>query len=133
MATLFTRIIDGEIPGRFVWSDEICVAFLTIEPVQPGHLLVVPRTEVDQWIDLETQVASHCFEVAARLGRALRQEFAANRIGLMIQGYEIPHAHLHVWPSMSSADFDLGSGVSATDAELDEAAGRILARISDDG
>ena len=63
MPSLFTRIIDGEIPGRFVWKDDHCVAFLTIEPMRPGHTLVVPRKEVDHWIDLDAQLCAHIFEV----------------------------------------------------------------------
>ncbi|MFV0425704.1 MAG: HIT family protein [Beutenbergiaceae bacterium] len=122
MATLFTRIINGEIGGRFIWSDEVCVAFLTIEPVRPGHTLVVPRVEVDHWVDLEASTAAHCFDVAQVIGRAQRQAFNPQRIGLQIQGFEVPHAHLHVWPSLSPADFDLSLAAPATDDALDEAA-----------
>ena len=70
MPSLFTRIIDGEIPGRFVWKDDHCVAFLTIEPMRPGHTLVVPRKEVDHWIDLDSELSAHIFEVARVIGRA---------------------------------------------------------------
>ena len=71
MPTLFTRIIEGELPGRFVYRDERCVAFLTIEPISHGHTLVVPIEEVDHWIDLDPELASHCFSVAQRVGRAI--------------------------------------------------------------
>ena len=64
MATLFTRIIDGELPGRFVWRDDRAVAFLTISPIQPGHTLVVPRAEVDNWLDLDPAIAAHLMTVA---------------------------------------------------------------------
>lgn len=123
MASLFTRIIAGEIPGRFVWTDDRCVAFTTIEPLQPGHALVVPREEIAHWVDLPADLASHLFAIAQTLGKAQREAFAPNRIGLLIQGYEIPHTHVHVWPSRSSADFDLSA--AATDVpgeELDAAA-----------
>lgn len=130
MATLFTRIMDGEIPGRFVWADEICVAFLTIGPLQLGHAMVVPRAEVDQWIDLEPDVAAHLFEVAASIGRAQREEFGARRIGLLIEGYEVAHAHVHVWPSHSVADFDHANVLTdVSDADMDEAAERLRERL----
>lgn len=126
MASLFTRIIDGEIPGRFVWADEQCVAFLTIEPLQPGHVLVVPREEIPHWVDLPAGLAAHLFAVAQTIGRAQQQVFASNRVGLLIQGYEVMHTHVHVWPSWSAADFDLSA--AATDVpgeELDAAAGTL--------
>jgi histidine triad (HIT) family protein len=96
VATLFTKIIDGEIPGVFVWRDPVCVAFLSIAPMTPGHTLVVPRAEVDHWIDLEPDVAEHCFGVAQTIGRAQRDAFRPRRIGMMIVGEEVPHTHLHV-------------------------------------
>ncbi|GAB2593452.1 HIT family protein [Pseudactinotalea suaedae] len=130
MTTLFTRIIDGEIPGRFVWSDDVCVAFLTIGPLQLGHAMVVPRAEVDQWVDLEPDVAAHLFEVARLIGVAQREEFDAERIGLLIEGYEIPHAHVHVWPSRSAADFDVAQVMTdVPDADMDDAAVRLRDRL----
>jgi histidine triad (HIT) family protein len=130
MTTLFTRIIDGEIPGRFVWSDDVCVAFLTIGPLQLGHAMVVPRAEVDQWVDLEPDVAAHLFEVARLIGVAQREEFDAERIGLLIEGYEIPHAHVHVWPSRSAADFDVAQVMTdVPDADMDDAAARLRDRL----
>lgn len=134
MATLFTRIIDGEIPGRFVWSDEVCVAFLTIGPLQLGHTMVVPRAEVDHWVDLDAQTAAHCFEVARLIGRAQQAEFGAARIGLMIEGYEIPHAHIHVWPSQSPADFNPRNVLGdVADADMDDAARRLRTRLRQSG
>ena len=122
MASLFTRIIAGEIPGRFVWTDDQCVAFATIEPLQPGHVMVVPREEIAHWVDLPAELAAHLFAVAQTIGKAQQQAFGPNRIGLLIQGYEIPHTHVHVWPSRSSADFDLSATHPAAEDELDQAA-----------
>lgn len=134
MTSLFSRIIAGEIPGRFVWSDERCVAFLTIEPLRPGHVLVVPREEIGHWVDLPDELAAHLFAVAQTIGRAQQQAFSPSRIGLLIQGYEVPHTHVHVWPSQSPADFDLGT--AATDVpgeELDAAAGRLREALRTSG
>ncbi|MET0920528.1 MAG: HIT family protein, partial [Acidimicrobiia bacterium] len=82
MPSIFTRIIDGEIPGVFVWRDEICVAFLSINPMHPGHTLVVPRAEIDHWIDLDPAVNAHLFEVAQTIGRAQHAALGARRIGV---------------------------------------------------
>ena len=69
MPTLFTKIIEGDIPGRFVWREDDVVAFLTINPIRPGHTLVVPVAEVDHWLDLDPPLATRCFEVAEVIGR----------------------------------------------------------------
>ena len=97
MASLFTRIIEGEIPARFVWQDKRCVAFLT-HPIRPGHTLVVPRKEVDHWLDLEPELAAHLMFVAQYIGKALKRGFAASRVVFLIAGIEIPHAHIHLIP-----------------------------------
>ena len=98
MPTLFTRIIDGEIPGRFVWRDSQCVVFLTIAPMRPGHALVVPRAEIDHWLDLDDVLAAHLTKVAQTVGRAQMTAFSPARVGLIIAGLEVPHTHLHVIP-----------------------------------
>lgn len=134
MSSLFTKIINGELPGRFVWSDPESVAFLTIEPIRPGHTLVVPRAEVDQWLDLPTELAQHLFTVAGVIGTAQRAEFNASRVGLLIEGYGVPHTHLHVWPSESSADFDPANIDREPDPEqLEEASARIRRRLREHG
>lgn len=124
MATLFTMIIDGDIPGRFVWRDETCVAFLTIAPITTGHTLVVPRAEVDHWVDLEPAVAAHLMSVAQRVGQAQMAAFAPARIGMIIAGMEVPHTHLHVIPIETEADLsfaraDAGVAPESLDAAAD--------------
>ncbi|MFK5583385.1 MULTISPECIES: HIT family protein [unclassified Serinicoccus] len=118
MGTIFTRIIEGEIPGHVVWSDEVCAAFLDIEPLTPGHVLVVPRAEIDHWVDLPTELLSHLTEVAARIGRAQCKVFGAQRAGVIVQGFEVPHAHLHVFPTSDPGDFDLSRKGPRDQADL---------------
>jgi diadenosine tetraphosphate (Ap4A) HIT family hydrolase len=130
MTTLFTRIINGELPGRFVWRDERCVAFLSINPLQPGHTLVVPIAEVDQWTDLPVELAEHLMRVAHAIGQAQVQVFSPVRVGLVVAGFEVPHCHVHVVPTRSMADFDFAN--AATDpapAALDDAADRLRAAL----
>ncbi|KHL15815.1 diadenosine tetraphosphate (Ap4A) HIT family hydrolase [Mumia flava] len=105
MSTLFTKIIDGEIPGRFLWADDRAVAFLTIGPIRPGHALVVPRQEVDHWLDADDDLLAHLTQVAKRIGSAQQAAFAPPRIGLMVAGFEVPHLHVHVWPVHDLGDF----------------------------
>ncbi|MPV49397.1 MULTISPECIES: HIT family protein [unclassified Pseudactinotalea] len=126
MTSVFTRIIGGEIPGRFLWSDPSCVAFLTIAPIVPGHTLVVPRAEIDHWLDVPAELGAHLFAVAATIGRAQRQVYSPARIGLLIQGLEVPHTHLHVWPAENLADFDLARADHDPDPGDLDRAGRAL-------
>lgn len=123
MSTLFSRIIAGELPGRFVWHDERCVAFLTIAPLRPGHALVVPRQEVDEWTDADDDLLAHLIAVAREIGAAQKIGFDAPRAGLVIAGFEIPHLHLHTFPTWDINDFDFDKADRDPDpAELDAAA-----------
>lgn len=134
MPTLFTRIIDGEIPGRFVWRDARCVAFLTIAPLRPGHVMVVPIAEVDHWLDLPADLAAHLMTVAQAIGRAQMMAFSPERVGLIIAGLEVPHTHLHVVPIDSEADLDFSrADDSVTDADQDAVAERLRAALIEGG
>lgn len=134
MASLFTRIIDGEIPGRFVWRDDRCVSFLTIAPIAPGHALVVPRVEVDHWIDLEPDLAAHLMVVARAVGAAQMDAFAPSRIGMIIAGLEVPHTHLHVIPIETEADLDFRRADAGADpAGLDAAAAALRSALAGAG
>lgn len=99
MTTLFTKIINHEIPGVFVYRDHVCAAFMSINPLAVGHTLVVPIEEVDEWTDLDRDTADHVFHVAHLMGQAQKKAFSCNRVGLIIAGYEINHCHLHVIPT----------------------------------
>jgi histidine triad (HIT) family protein len=126
VASVFTRIIEGELPGRFVWRDERSVAFLSIAPIRPGHVLVVPIEEVDHWIDLEPDLAAHLMVVSRTIARAQQAAFRPARVGLMIAGLEVPHTHLHLVPIGSERDLDFANADHDPDpAALDDAAERI--------
>ena len=130
MASLFTKIINREIPGRFVYEDDVCVAFLTIEPLSPGHTLVVPRAEVDSWLDLDQDTLSHLMSVAQTIGRAIESAYQPAKVGLMIAGLEVPHVHIHVTQMNNVQDLDFArANRSATDRELDEAAEALQAAL----
>jgi histidine triad (HIT) family protein len=120
MSTVFTKIIDGDLPGRFIWSDEHAVGFLSINPLGPGHTLVVPRAEVDQWVDADEALLGHLMAVAHAIGRAVRSLWQPPRIGLMVAGFEVPHLHVHVFPAWDMAAFDFANAArSVDDAEQD--------------
>ena len=105
MATVFTKIINGELPGRFVYEDDDVVAFLTIQPMTPGHTLVVPRDEIDQWQDVEPATMNKVMGVAQLIGKAVCKAFGSERAGVIIAGLEVPHLHVHVFPAYNLTDF----------------------------
>ena len=130
MPTIFSRIIAGEIPGTFVWNDDVCVAFMSINPINHGHALVVPRIEVDQWTDLPADVAVHLMSVSHTIGRAQKLAFACERIGMMIVGFEVPHVHLHLIPASSMEHFSFRNAAVTPDfADINRAASSIAAHL----
>ncbi len=130
MTSVFTEILHGNSPGRFIWRDDTCFAILTIEPRKPGHTLVMPLDEVDHWLDLPAEVAMHIFGVGRTIGLAQREEWGSPRVGIMYEGYMVPHAHLHVWPSWTVFEYShTGIQRNARPADLDEAAARLRARL----
>ena len=129
MATIFTKIIDGELPGTFVWRDDVCVAFLSIAPIRTGHTLVVPRAEVDHWIDLDPDVNAHMMRVAQELALAQQAAFSPLRVGLIIAGLEVPHTHVHVIPIDGMQDMDFGNASETSPADLETAAAAIRAEL----
>lgn len=115
MASVFTMIIDGDLPGHFVHRDDVCVVFLSINPIADGHALVVPRAEVDQWTDLDEATCTHLMAVAKRVADAQKVIFSPARIGLMIAGFEVPHTHVHVIPIDTMADMDFANAAASVD------------------
>ena len=130
MASVFTMIINGDIPGEFVWRDDRCVAFLSINPITPGHTLVVPREEVDHWIHLDEDLAAHLMAVAHRIGVVQQDVFSPERIGLIVAGFEVPHTHLHVLPITGMADLDFTHAAAGPDDDFAEVAARLRTALA---
>jgi diadenosine tetraphosphate (Ap4A) HIT family hydrolase len=131
MATLFTRIINGDLPGKFVYRDSRCVAFLTIAPIQPGHTLVVPIQEVDHWIDMPPDLNAHVFAVAAKVAAAIQAEFQPRKVGMAIAGLEVNHTHLHLIPINQIGDMNFANQQQNPDpVMMDDVQKRLSARLS---
>ncbi len=132
MPTIFTRIIDGDLPATFVWNDEQCVAFLSINPLKPGHTLVVPRAEIEHWIDCPPELRDHLFRVAHHIAEAIDAEWEPAKVGLMIAGLEVPHTHLHVTPIWAVHDLDFANAAASVERdELETVAARIRGRLEE--
>jgi len=130
MTTIFTKIIAGEIPGTFVWRDEHCVAFLSINPMAHGHTLVVPIEEVDHWVDASPELTAHLFEVTRVIGVAQRAAFGCERVGVILAGYEVPHTHIHVVPTNSMSELSFANAAASVERdEMDRAADAIRSEL----
>ena len=126
MATVFTHIINGDIPATFVHRDDRCVVFMSINPLARGHALVVPIHEYDRWIEVPVELNRHMFEVAQRVGVAQQKAFGCDRVGLIIAGYEVPHMHIHVIPTNEMRELSLANAATSVDrADLELCAAEI--------
>jgi histidine triad (HIT) family protein len=130
MSTVFSLIIKGDIPGTFVYRDDHCVAFMSINPITDGHVLVVPVEEVNHWIDMSPELSQHIFSVSHRISQALARAFPCDRIGMIIAGYEINHCHIHLIPTTSISDFNFALAAAKVEREiLEENAAKIIAAL----
>jgi histidine triad (HIT) family protein len=133
MTSIFSKIIAGEIPGHFIWRDDQVVAFMTIAPIRPGHVLVVPVEEIDHWDELPEALYQHCLKVSQSIAGALKAVYRCKRVALQIIGLEVPHAHIHLMPldKMADASFENARQVEAD--ELAENAHRIRTQLQSMG
>jgi histidine triad (HIT) family protein len=116
--TLFTKIINGELPARFAYRDDLCVVFMSINPITTGHALVVPVQEIDQWTDLPVDLSKHLFLIATNIGNAQKRAFGCERAGLIIAGFEVDHCHIHVIPTNSIDDLSFANAASHVEGQL---------------
>ncbi len=130
MASLFTRIIQGELPCYKIAENDYCMAFLDIYPLKEGHTLVVPKKEVDHWIDLDAETQTHLILFAQRIGKAIQSVTGADRIGLVIAGFEIPHTHIHLIPvnAMNEMNFS-NPKIQLTEERFKELASLIASQL----
>ncbi len=134
MSSVFTKIIDGTIPGRFVWQDDVAVAFLTHEPITDGHALVVPRAEIPQFVDASDDVLAHLSAIAKSVGLAQLSVWPAPRVAVLVAGFEVPHLHLHVLPAWDESHLTFSHArAGVPSAELDAAGERLRAALRAQG
>jgi histidine triad (HIT) family protein len=130
MASVFTRIVEGEIPCYRVAEDENYLAFLDINPLQEGHTLVIPKKEVDFIFDMEPAHHAGLWNFARKVGRAIGQVVPCQRIGITVIGLEVPHAHIHLIPLRTMYDMDFRKPkLSFTPEEFTAIAAKISAAM----
>ena len=133
MASLFTKIINGEIPCEKLLENENFIAFMDINPINPGHTLVVPKKEIDYFFDLDKNLLSEILLFARELIPAIETVVSCQRVGLMVAGLEIPHAHLHLVPMISEGDLTFARAKPAKPEELAKLAEKIRKVIKERG
>lgn len=130
MATIFTKIINGEIPGYKIAEDDDFFAFLDINPIAEGHTLVVPKKEIDYFFDLPDAHMHHMMSFAKKVARGIDEALQPLRTGIIVQGLEVPHAHIHLIPLYETDQvMALGHNVEVSEDRMEELAGQISQRV----
>ena len=109
MATIFTKIVKGEIPSHKVFENEKFYAFLDINPLTKGHTLVIPKKEVDYLFDIDDALLSEMILVSKRIAKAIEKAISCTRVGMMVIGLEVLHAHIHLIPIQNEGDMNLSN------------------------
>ena len=133
MASIFTQIINKQIPGHFVWEDDLCIAIMTIMPIREGHCMVIPKQEVDHWDDVPEDTARHLMSVCQKVAKAVKAVVPCRRIGLSIIGIEVPHTHIHLMPMDTTADMDFKNARETDQDTLAATASRIREVLKEQG
>ncbi len=131
MSTIFSRIIRGEIPCHKIAENDRFFAFMDIRPVNPGHTLVIPRRETDYLFDLEDELLGEIMVFAKPIARAIQRVVPCERVGVIVAGLEVPHAHVHLIPFTTMAELNFANARSAPPEQLAELAAKIRAELGE--
>lgn len=127
MASIFTKIISGELPSYKILEDDLTIAFLALDQVNLGHVLVVPKQEVNHWDDVPEEVYNRVGKNAQKISKAIKQVTQCPRVGTIVAGFEVPHYHLHLIPAWSIPDLDFKRAKRYSDEEMKAIQGKIVA------
>jgi len=130
MSSIFTKIINGELPCYKIHEDELTITFLTIQPIQLGHTLIVPKKEVNHFIDADDESFQRVFYNAKKIGKAIHKATGCKRVGAAIVGFEVPHFHYHLIPMYDASDLDFKKAKSRTEEEMKDIQNKITSALS---
>ena len=130
MSSIFTKIISNELPAYRVLENDKVISFLTIEPIHPGHTLVIPKTEVDHWMDVPEDEYKEVYLQAQKIGKAIQKVTGSTRVAQAVVGLEVPHFHLHLIPMWQPSDLDFKKAKPATSNDLKLMQEKILGELS---
>ena len=120
MSTIFSKIISGEIPSYKIYEDEYVCAILDINPIQKGHTLIIPKQAVDQLFELDEEMFDHMMHRVRYMAQVLKGKLDCARVCVFVEGYGVPHVHVHLVPTNKPEDFDKSLVYHATEEELQE-------------
>jgi histidine triad (HIT) family protein len=129
MASIFTRIVNGEIPCYKIAETADYLAFLDVRPQHRGHTLVIPKTEIDYIFDIDDTILAGLMVFAKTVAKAIEKTVPCKRIGIAVIGLEVPHAHIHLMPISNISDLGFGKTISVTPEEMADLAHEIAANI----
>lgn len=126
MASVFTKIINGELPSYKIFEDEKTISILTIDPISLGHTLVIPKLEVNHWFDVPADIYTQVGLNAQRIAKAIIKATDCPRVGTIVAGFEVPHYHLHLVPAWSIPDLDFKRASRRSDQEMKQIQEKII-------
>jgi histidine triad (HIT) family protein len=106
MASVFTKIINGELPSYKIYEDDLTLSFLALDQVNPGHVLVIPKEEVNHWFDVPPETYTRVGLNAQKIAKAIKLATGCPRVGVIVAGFEVPHYHMHLIPASSIPELD---------------------------
>lgn len=126
MASIFTKIIQGELPSYKIYEDDQIISFLALDQVNLGHALVVCKEEVNHWTEVPAETYAHLHKVSQKIGKAILKASGSPRVGQIVAGFEVPHYHLHLIPAWSIPDLDFKRAQRRSDQEMKDIQGKII-------
>lgn len=129
MSTIFSKILSGEIPCHKIAEDDRFFAFLDIRPVKPGHTLVIPKEEIDYIFDLDDKLLGDIMLFSRRIAKALEQVVPCKKVGIMVAGLEVPHAHVHLIPFHAIPDLSFSNARESDPDELADIAAKVREQL----
>lgn len=131
MASVFTKIINGELPSFRIYEDDLTIAILTLEQIKLGHTLVIPKAEVNHWFDTPKESLLRVEENAAKIAKAIQKATGCKRVLKVAVGFEVPHYHLHLIPAEQISDLNFSLGKKFPEAESKAIQEKIIAALKD--
>jgi histidine triad (HIT) family protein len=129
MASVFTKIISGELPSYKIHEDEKTISILSIDPISLGHTLVIPKMEVNHWFDVPADIYTQCGLNAQKIAKAIKEATGCPRVGTIVAGFEVPHYHLHLIPAWSIPDLDFKKASRRNESDMKEIQQKIMSLL----
>lgn len=129
MASVFTKILSGELPSFKIYEDDTVFSFLALDQVNLGHTLVISKAEINHWTEVPPDVYAHLHQVSQKIGKAILKATGSPRVGQIVAGFEVPHYHLHLIPAWSIPDLDFKRAQRRSDAEMKSIQNEILQHL----